>query len=79
MSRKEWNETFVEKLVTYTVDLDGEIIVIENVPARVCVETGEVLFSPETVEKLQQIVKERREPHRIIQVPVYEFTTEASA
>ncbi len=45
-------ETFVNRLVKYTLELDGELIVIENVPARVCIETGEQLFAPEIVEKL---------------------------
>jgi hypothetical protein len=48
-------------------------MVVENVPARVCVETGEQLFSPETVERLQQMVWEQRKPARVIEVPVYEF------
>ena len=29
------------------------LIVIERVPARVCLETGEKLYSPETVERIQ--------------------------
>ncbi len=47
---------FVEQEVTYTLEIDGKFIVIENVPARVCVETGERLFSPQTVEILQQTI-----------------------
>ncbi len=73
LRKRTWQETFVERRVTYTIEIDGELIVIENVPARVCVETGEQLFSPETVEQLQRLVQERREPKKIIQVPVYDF------
>ena len=51
-----WNETLVEKKVTYHIELDGRLFLIENVPARVNVETGEKHFSPETVERLQQVV-----------------------
>ncbi len=36
----------VEKLVTYTLNLNGKIILIENVPARVNEETGEQFFDP---------------------------------
>ena len=46
----------VEQQVTYTLEMDGKFIIIENVPARVCLETGERFFSPETVERLQQTV-----------------------
>ncbi len=63
----------VDRKVTYTVEVEGKLLVIENVPARVCVETGEQFFSPETVERLQQMVWEQRKPTRVIEVPVYEF------
>ena len=68
-----WNETLVEKTVTYHIEIDGKLFLIENVPARVNVETGERYFAPETVERLQQAVWERRQPVRIVQTPVYEY------
>ena len=61
--------------MTYTIELDGKFIIVENVPARVCVETGERLFAPETVERLQQTVWEQRKPHRVIETPVFEFVS----
>ena len=51
-----WNETLVEKNVTYTIEINGQFVLIENVPARVNVDTGEKYFSPETVERLHQAV-----------------------
>jgi YgiT-type zinc finger domain-containing protein len=69
----QWNERLVEQKVTYTLEVNGKLIVIENVPARVNVETGEQLFSPDTVERLQKMVWEQKKPKRVIQVPVYEF------
>lgn len=64
-----------ETLVLYTLIQDGELIVVENVPARIDPETGEQFFSPQTVERLQSIVWDRRRPARIIQTPVYEFAS----
>ena len=49
-------ETIVETNVNYAMEINGKFVIIENVPARVCVETGEQLFSPETVERLQEII-----------------------
>src|SRR5437870_280457 len=49
--------------------------VIEHVPARVCRETGERLFTPETVERLQQIIWEQRKPTRVVETPVFEFAS----
>lgn len=67
------HETFVNRRVNYTLEINGEIIVVENVPARVCIETGEQLFSPETVEKLQKMITSKNKPKRVMQVPVFEF------
>jgi hypothetical protein len=64
-----------DTLVLYTLIKDGELIVVENVPARVDPETGEQLFSPQTVERLQNIIWERRRPARVIQTLVYEFAS----
>jgi len=69
----QWKEPLVEQKVTYTLEVDGKLIVIENVPARVNLETGEQLFSPETVEHLQRLIWERSKPKRVLQVPVYEY------
>ena len=58
MTPKEnvWTEPLVEQTVTYHIEIDGRLLLIENVPARVNVETGERYFAPETVERLQQAV-----------------------
>ena len=68
-----WNERLVDRLVTYHIEVDGRLFVIENVPARVDVETGENHFAPDTVERLQRIVREQRSPVRTIEAPVFEF------
>lgn len=63
----------VEQRITYILEMDGKFIIIENVPARVCLETGERYFSPDTVERLQQIAWDQRKPKRVIETPVFEF------
>jgi YgiT-type zinc finger domain-containing protein len=62
-----------ERKITYTLEVNGQLIVVENVPARVNVETGEQLFSPETVVRLQQMAWGKQRPARVMQVPVYDF------
>jgi len=66
-------ETLVEKRVTYTLQLNGQLFVIENVPARVNEETGEQFFSPSTVEHLQQLILTKQEPDHFAEVPVYNY------
>ena len=63
----------VEQKVTYILEINGKFIIIENVPARVCLETGERFFSPEIVEQLQKMIWEDRKPIRVIETPIFEF------
>lgn len=74
----EWQENLVGKQVTYTLNLNGQVILIENVPARVNEETGEQFFSPSTVERLQQTILNKQEPDHFIQVPVYNYSNNAA-
>ena len=66
-------ETLVEQRVMYTLQVDGRFVIVEQVPARVSLRTGERFFFPETVERLQQIVWGQKPPNRVVQTPVYEF------
>jgi hypothetical protein len=38
------------------LEINGQLILVENVPARVNEETGEQFFAPETVERLQAMI-----------------------
>jgi YgiT-type zinc finger domain-containing protein len=46
MSTNYRNETSIEPEVTYPLEANGKFLVIENVPAKVCIETGERFFAP---------------------------------
>jgi hypothetical protein len=67
------NEKLFEQRVTYSLEMNGKLFLIENVPARVSIETGEQFFSPATVERLQQIILIEEKPVRVIETPVYNF------
>ena len=73
MSTHMRSETMVERKVTYTLERGGKFFIVENVPARVCEETGEEFFAPDTVEKLHALIQGRSTPKRLIETPVYEF------
>jgi len=66
-------ETMIETEVTYTLQHDGRFFLVEHVPARVCKETGEQYFAPETVRHIQDIVKNQKKPDKVIQTPVFEY------
>ena len=64
----------VEKQVTYTLELNGKLFIIENLPARVDEETGEKFFSPSTVEHLQQILITGQALDRFVEASIYKYT-----
>jgi len=66
-------ETMVDTKVTYTIEHLGKFYVIEHVPARVCRETGEECFAPETVDHIQSLIKGKKRPDRVIETPVFEY------
>ena len=66
-------ETMRDAQVTYTLEKDGKFFIIENVPARVCEETGEQFFAPATVDRLQKIILTGKNPKKTIETPIFEF------
>lgn len=66
-------ERFRDERVTYTLQMGDRFFVIENVPARISERTGERLFSPETVERIQAIVWGQGTPVRVLETPVFQF------
>ena len=66
-------ETMIETELTYMLEHGGKFYLIEHVPARVCRETGEQYFAPETVEHIQSLIRSRRKPAKTIETPVYEY------
>lgn len=67
------NEGFVETKVTYHIELDGSLLVVENVPARVNLDTGERLFSHRTAERLHDLVRKPSQPLRVVETLVYDY------
>ena len=66
-------ETMRDAQVRYTLEKDGKFYIIENVPARVCVETGEEFFAPATVDRLQKIILTGKKPKKTVETPIFEF------
>ena len=50
--------SYEERLITRTYRRDGRIIVVDDVPAEVCNLCGDVLLKPETVELIEEALRE---------------------
>jgi hypothetical protein len=72
MIQRNSNERLIEQQVTYTLLKDDKLYVIENVPAHVNVETGEQLFSLQTVERLQKLILGNLPPVQVVETPVFD-------
>ena len=59
-----------EKTVTHPQEYKGRIIILENVPAEVCRQCGEVLLRPDVLEKVQGVVWSETAPKRTARVPL---------
>ncbi|MGF1671758.1 MAG: hypothetical protein ACFCU6_15035 [Balneolaceae bacterium] len=70
---KHHEETLTERLVTYSIELDGKFYIVENVPSRVNEETGEQYFAPETVEQLQKTIRGKTKPKKTMETPVFDY------
>jgi YgiT-type zinc finger domain-containing protein len=73
VKREAMKETMVDAKVTYTLEHGGRFYIVEHVPVRVCKETGEQYFAPETVERIQALIKGKKKPNKVIETPVYEY------
>lgn len=62
-----------EGLVSEIFQLDGKPVLVENIPAQVCLRCGEEIFSRETTEKVRQIVHGKKKPIKSVQMDVFAY------
>lgn len=63
--------------IVHVVQQGERIMVIEHVPAEVCSLCGDVLFTPETVRRIEAMRHTTVSPRRT--VPLYDFSDSRSA
>lgn len=62
---------YEERQIVHTVRHCGQVIVIDHIPAEVCSVCGDVLLKPETVRRIEALLKTTVKPVRT--VPLYEY------
>jgi len=65
--------TYELRRITHTVRHQGQVVVIDHVPAEVCSVCGDVLLRPETVRHLEELLRTRQTPDA--SVPLYEYAS----
>lgn len=62
---------YERRLIVHTTRYQAEVIVIDHVPAEVCPVCGDVLLKPDTVRRIEALLRCR--PGASKTAPVYEF------
>ena len=62
---------YERRRIAHTVRHRGKVIVIDHVPAEVCSVCGDTLIKPETVRRIEKILKSQSEAAKT--VPLYEY------
>ena len=62
-----------EELVEEIFQIDGKYVLVDHIPATVCVRCGEETFSRETTEKVRLLVHGQAKPTKSIALEVFEF------
>jgi len=63
----------VKRDVTFNYEEDNKYLIIEHVPAEVCIKCGEKMYSPEVTDELLGFAQKNIKPVRKIEVPVYDY------
>ena len=70
--------TLEDRSVTYAQPSDGRVTIVRNVPAEVCRQCGESLFSGKTAKHIQELVRSDRLPKRMELVAVHDMADDAA-
>ncbi len=62
-----------EELINEVLLIDGKPILIENIPAKVCLHCGEATFSRETTEKIRCLVYGKAKPIKSVMIDVFAY------
>ena len=62
---------YEKRKILHTVRHHGQAMVIDHVPAEECSVCGDLLLKPETIRRLEQLLKEPTQPSTTI--PLYEY------
>jgi YgiT-type zinc finger domain-containing protein len=68
---QECGGAYGDRRISQAFRHNGEIVVLDNIPAEVCDVCGDTLLAPETVRHIEKVLLTRGTPTRT--VPLYEY------
>lgn len=71
---KQYGSTDLQEvLVREVFDIDGKLVLIEKIPARLCSRCGEESFSRETTERVRRLVHGEGKPMGSVSLDVFTY------
>ena len=68
------NTEFHPETLEEVFRVEGQLVVVERVPALVCGRCGEATFDRQTVERVRELVHAGTQPSRHVDVDVFAFS-----
>lgn len=62
---------YEKRQIVHTVRYQRGVVVIDHVPAEVCSVCGDVILKPETVHRIEALLRTATQPARA--VPLYDY------
>jgi YgiT-type zinc finger domain-containing protein len=62
---------YEQRMIIHTLQYKHEVFVFDNVPAEVCSVCGDTILAPNTVNKLELMLREKTTPEKLI--PLYHY------
>ncbi|MBI1742377.1 YgiT-type zinc finger protein [Candidatus Acetothermia bacterium] len=66
--------SIVEKRVTLLRKIGKQYVLIENVPAGVCIECGARYYAANVLKMVEEALRDRKQADRVIELPVYSLS-----
>ncbi|MDM3850072.1 MAG: YgiT-type zinc finger protein [Aphanizomenon gracile PMC627.10] len=68
------SDKFTEELVNETFEIEGRLILVEGIPAKVCSRCEEITFSSETAENIRLMLNSNQKSQRKIEIDFFPFS-----
>jgi YgiT-type zinc finger domain-containing protein len=63
-----------QELVSEVFEIEGNPVLVENIPAEVCIRCREAVFSRKTTERVRRMVHGEAKPVKSVQMDVFAFS-----
>lgn len=67
------NTSFHEKLTEEVFHIEGHLVMVEGIPARVCDRCGDATFGRDAAESIRRMVHGQKRPTRHVSVDVFAY------